>query len=180
MEEHVHEEEEHEEGGHTHEGSDPHIWTTPVNAEIMINNIYDALVKIDPDNKDYYKENKDSYFAELDELDNNIRTSLEGQEGSYIMVFHPAWGYFTDEYGLRMLPIEIEGKEPSASELSQIIDEAKEHEIKVIFVQSQFSTQSAEALAGEINGEVVQVDPLAKDYIDNLNNVTAAFRAAIQ
>ena len=62
-------------------------------------------------------------------------------------------GIFTDEYDLNMLTIEIEGKEPSAKELSQIIDAAKEHKIKVIFVQSQFSTQSAEAIAEEIDGE---------------------------
>lgn len=174
MDEYHYEEDEHEEE-HTHEGTDPHVWTNPVNAQIMVNNIYDALIEIDPENHEFYTENRDSYIAELEELDSRIRTSLEGKEDAYIMVFHPSWGYFTDEYGLNMLTIETEGKEPSAKELSQIIDSAEEHEIKVIFVQSQFSTQSAEAIAEEIDGEVVQIDPLAKDYIENLDNVTDVF-----
>lgn len=176
MEEHHHDEED----AHTHEGTDPHIWTSPVNARIMVSNIYNGLVEIDPENKDFYSKNMENYLAELDELDQRIRNSLEGKEGSYIMVFHPSWGYFADEYKLHMLIIETEGKEPSAKELSQIIDAAKEHEIKVIFVQPQFSTQSAEAIAEAIDGQVVQIDPLAKDYIDNLDNVTTAFAEAIK
>ncbi|MDK2893057.1 zinc ABC transporter substrate-binding protein [Methanohalophilus sp.] len=178
MDENHNEEDKHEEE-HTHEGIDPHIWTNPINAQIMVNNIHEALVKIDPENEEYYTKNRDSYIAELEELDSRIRASLEGKQGAYIMVFHPSWGYFTDEYGLHMLTIEIEGKEPTAKELSRIINSAKEHEIKVIFVQSQFSTQCAEAIAEEIDGEVVQIDPLAKDYIENLDNVTEVFAAVI-
>jgi zinc transport system substrate-binding protein len=173
-------EEEHGEEGHTHEGNDPHIWNSPVNAEIMVNNICDALVEFDPENEEYYEDNRDSYLTELDDLDSRIRSSLEGKEGSYIMVFHPAWGYFTDEYGLHMLSIEIEGKEPSAQEMTEIIDEAKEHGIKAVFVQSQFSTTSAEAIAEEIDGKVVQIDPLAKDYIENVDYVTTTIAEATE
>ncbi|MBP2029190.1 zinc transport system substrate-binding protein [Methanohalophilus levihalophilus] len=169
-----------EEEMHSHEGTDPHIWTNPLNAQIMVKNIHEALVEIDPENETYYTENKESYLAELEELDSRIRDSLEGKEGAYIMAFHPSWGYFADEYGINMLTIETEGKEPSAKELSKIVDSAREHEIKVIFVQSQFSTQSAEAIAEEIDGQVIQIDPLAKDYIENLDNVTTVFATAIE
>jgi zinc transport system substrate-binding protein len=91
------------------------------------------------------------------------------------VVFHPSWGYFAADYGLNMITIEIEGKEPSAQDLAKLVDLAKEKHVKVIFVQPQFSTRSAQAVAEEIGGEVVAVDPLAKDYIANMDKVSDIF-----
>ncbi|AKB26700.1 Zinc ABC transporter, periplasmic-binding protein ZnuA [Methanosarcina sp. MTP4] len=159
----------------SHVGMDPHIWTSPVNAKIMVENIYTGLVEIDPENEAYYAENRDSYLEELDALDARIREKLEGKEGRSFMVFHPSWGYFAAEYGLTMIPIEIEGKEPSVQDLARLISDAKEKDVKVIFVQAQFSTRSADAIAEEIGGEVVVVDPLAKDYVSNMDEVSDIF-----
>jgi zinc transport system substrate-binding protein len=91
------------------------------------------------------------------------------------MVYHPSWGYFAADYGLNMISVEIEGKEPSAQDLTELVDLAKEKDVKVIFVQAQFSTRSAEVLAQEIGGEVVAVDPLAKNYIENMDSVSDIF-----
>ena len=154
---------------------DPHIWTSPVNAKVMVENIYQGLVETDPENEAYYAENRDAYLEELDALDARIREKLEGKEGRSFMVFHPSWGYFAAEYGLIMIPIEIEGKEPSVQDLARLISEAKEKGVKVIFVQAQFSTRSSEAIAEEIGGEVVVVDPLAKDYVSNMDEVSDIF-----
>jgi zinc transport system substrate-binding protein len=160
-------------------GLDPHIWTSPDNVETMVENIYQGLVEVDPDNQETYLANKDAYLAELHELDEQIKTTLEGKEGSSFMVYHPAWGYFANHYGITQVPVEIEGKEPSVQDMQNLIDEAKEKGIKVIFVQSGFSTVSAEAIASEIDGEVVELDPLAKDYIDNLSKVAEAFKEGL-
>lgn len=158
-----------------HEELDPHIWTSPANAKIMVEDTYEGLVKLDPENEAYYAQNRDAYIKELDDLDARIREKLNGSEGSNFMVYHPSWGYFAEDYGLNMIPVEIEGKEPSAQDLAKLVDLAKEKNVKVIFVQAQFSTRSAEVLAQEIGGEVVAVDPLAKDYIANMDNVTDIF-----
>lgn len=158
-----------------HEELDPHIWTSPANAKIMVEDIYEGLVKVDPENEAYYAQNRDAYLEELDALDARIREKLEGKEGSNFMVYHPSWGYFAADYGLNMISVEIEGKEPSAQDLTKLVDLAKEKNVKVIFVQAQFSTRSAEVLAQEIGGEVVAVDPLAKDYISNMDNVSDIF-----
>ncbi|MDP2215820.1 MAG: zinc ABC transporter substrate-binding protein [Methanolobus sp.] len=183
-EEHDHEEhdhEEHDEDNHTHShthaagAKDPHIWTSPLEAKIMVNNIYAGLVQIDPDNKDLYMQNRDAYLAELDGADAMIRETLSGKEGSSFIVYHPSWGYFADEYGLVEVSVEIEGKEPSAKDMQRLIDTAKEKNITVIFVQPGFSATSAKSIASEINAEVVAIDPLAKDYIDNLAKVSEAF-----
>ncbi|WP_340819183.1 zinc ABC transporter substrate-binding protein [Methanolobus sp. WCC4] len=169
-----------EEHDHDHEnGLDPHIWTSPANVKIMVETIYEGLVELDPENESVYLENKDAYLAELDALDEDIKATLSDKEGSSFMVYHPAWGYFADHYGLTEVAVEIEGKEPSVKGMQNVIDEANEKGIKVIFVQSGFSTVSAQTIANEIGGEVVEVDPLAKDYIDNLAKVAEAFEKGL-
>ncbi|WP_410508268.1 zinc ABC transporter substrate-binding protein [Methanosarcina hadiensis] len=167
---------EHEnEGNENHEDLDPHIWTSPANAKIMIEDIYEGLAELDPENEAYYAQNRDAYLKELDALDIRIKEKLEGKEERNFMVYHPSWGYFAAEYGLNMIPVEIEGKEPSAQDLTKIVDLAKEKNVKVIFVQPQFSTRSAEVLAKEIGGEVVAIDPLAKNYVQNMDKVSDIF-----
>ncbi|MCK5466528.1 zinc ABC transporter substrate-binding protein, partial [Candidatus Parcubacteria bacterium] len=88
-----------------------------------------------------------------------------------ILVFHPAFGYLAREYGFEQIAIEIDGKEPSAENLANIIKTAKEEDIKTIFVQKQFSTKSAEAIAMQIDGIVVPLNPLAEDYVENLRRI---------
>jgi zinc transport system substrate-binding protein len=168
-EKHEHESEE------EHQELDPHIWTSPANSKIMVENIYKGLVEIDPGNETYYAQNRDVYLKELDALDSRIRGKLEGKKERSFMVYHPSWGYFAADYNLTMIPVEIEGKEPSAQDLAELVDLAKEKHVKVIFVQAQFNTRSAESIADEIGGEVIAVDPLAKNYISNMDNVSDIF-----
>ncbi|AKB42356.1 metal ABC transporter solute-binding protein, Zn/Mn family [Methanosarcina vacuolata] len=156
-------------------GLDPHIWTSPANAKIMVENIYEGLAKIDPENKTYYAQNRDAYLKDLDTLDARIREKLSGKTERNFMVYHPSWGYFAADYNLTMISVESEGKEPSAEDLAKLVDLAKEKHVKVIFIQPQTSKQSAQAVAEEIGGEVVAVDPLAKDYIANMDNVSDIF-----
>lgn len=145
----------------------------------MVKNIYEGLVAIDPDNEETYKQNYDAYLIKLDEADARLKAALAGKKESSFIVYHPAWGYFAEDYGLHEISIETEGKEPSAQDMQKLIDKAKEKGIKVIFVQKGFSTASANTIAGQIGGEVVEVDPLAKDYIDNLNRVSKAFEKGL-
>jgi zinc transport system substrate-binding protein len=153
-------------------GTDPHIWLSPANVKIMVQNIYDSLILIDPVNETYYKQNKEEYIRDLEVLDSGISQSLSGYTNNTFMVFHPSWGYFARDYNLTMIAVEIEGKEPSVSDMAHLIKTAKENDIKVIFIQPQFSTKSAEVIAKEIGGSIVPADPLAKDYLTNLREVS--------
>jgi zinc transport system substrate-binding protein len=96
------------------------------------------------------------------------------------MVFHPSWGYFAQAYGLEQVPIEIEGKDPKPAQLKELIQYAKEHAIKVIFVQPQLSVKSAEMVSREINAQVVAADPLGADWAENLLEVGRKFKAALR
>ena len=155
--------------------SDPHVWVSPKNAKIMVENIYQGLVQIDPNNTGYYTTNRDNYIMQLDELDANITKSLKGKENSQIIVYHPAWAYFCKDYNLHQIPIESEGKEPTSQEIAAVIDFARKNNVKVIFIEPQYSPKSAEVIASEINGKVLKIDDLAQNYIENLKNVTETF-----
>jgi len=166
-----------ENNDHDHPTSiDPHVWVAPKNAKIMVENIYQKLATIDPANKEYYKKNKDEYIKELDKLDFDIRKSLEGKDNRIIMVYHPAWGYFCHDYSLKQIAIQSEGKEPTPQGIASLIKQAKAENIKVIFVSPQFSSKNAEVIAENIGGEVVKIDPLAKNYVENLYQIVEAFK----
>lgn len=162
-------------------GIDPHTWTSPQNVKIMVNNICAGLVQLDAVNKSYYEANRDTYLQKLDALDSDIKLALAGAVSRTFIVYHPAWGYFAHDYGLTQLGIEQEGKEPKAAYMARLIDEAKQKNIKVIFVSPQYDTRSADAIAAEIGGSVVSIDAEgAKDYLDNMRKVAQAFKEALK
>jgi zinc transport system substrate-binding protein len=96
------------------------------------------------------------------------------------MVFHPSWGTFAHTYGLKQVPIEVEGKSPKPAKLKELIQRARSSRIKVIFVQPQFSSKSAQQLSKAIGGRVAVVDPLAQDWANNLRQVAEEFNNAFK
>lgn len=157
------------------EGSDPHVWVSPRNAKVMVENIYQGLSQADPENKEYYTKNRDEYLKELDELDKNITQRLSAKNNTKIMVYHPAWAYFCKDYNLKQISIEQDGKEPTPQAIASLVDTARRENIKVIFVSPEFSTSNAQVIASEIGGKVVVIDPLSNDYLKNMQKVAEAF-----
>ena len=168
------------ETGDDYRGIDPHIWLSTENVEIMSENIYEGLAGIDPGNLEYYKENLEDFIVELDKLDEEISQMFEGKKNKIMMVFHPNWTYFASDYGIRQIPIEEEGKEPTAGHMKNLIDEALKYNIKIIFASPEFSIKSAETLASEIGGSIVLLSPLEKDYIENMRKTAKAFSEAME
>lgn len=151
--------------------NDPHIWNSPANAVIMCRNIADGLSEIDLDNAGEYKQNLKEYTTSLNELDKNIKNILNKTENRKFMILHPAWGYFADDYDLEQIPVEVEGKEPGAKQMAELITFAKSEDITRIFANPQMNSESARVIAEQIGGEVVYADPLAPDYHSNLLSV---------
>lgn len=158
-------------GDQSHAGRDPHIWTSPPLVLQMAANIRDKLAELDPVHKKDYDRNYDAFATELKTLDEDIRMLLNDLPNRTFMVFHPAWGYFADTYGLIQVPIEKEGKEPGARALVALIEQAKREGVRAIFVQPQFSVHSAAQVARAIDGRVIPIDPLSADYANNLRAV---------
>jgi len=167
-EEHNHEEDEHD---HDHEGTDPHIWTSPEKFKKMAEVVYDGLVEIDSSNQEQYYTNYQAYISKIDNLHTNVNSLLQAYEGKSFMVYHPAWGYFGDAYNLKMIAIEDEGKQPGPAGINAIISQAKVENITVIFVAPQFDTSSAETIADEIGGNVVFANPLMTNYEETITKL---------
>jgi len=161
--------ESHEHDGHDHEGTkDPHIWLSPRLVKIQVENICRALIAEDSAHEVIYKKNLELFQNRLDSLDAVIAQKLQPFRDRRFYAFHPSYGYFADNYGLYQKAVEIEGKEPTARQLAGLIERAKAENIKIIFVQPEFAVKSAETIARAVNGRVVKLDPLERDYINNL------------
>lgn len=159
---------------------DPHVWTSPPLVMHMIGVIRNKLSALDPAHAADFARNHDALVAELQALHRELHALLDPLPNRNFMVFHPAWGYFADTYRLTQVPIEHEGKEPGARALVALIDQAKQENIQVIFVQPQFDKRSATQVAQAIGGTVIAVDPLAAEYVDNLRRVGQQFAQALQ
>jgi zinc transport system substrate-binding protein len=150
---------------------DPHIWLSPRNAKTMVENISEALIKIDPLSQKYFKKNSIEYINKLDILDKEIKARLEGVKNRRFISSHPAWGYFAKEYDLIQIAIENEGKEPSAASLAHIIDQTRAFNISIILVSPQYNMKSAEVVAKEVGAQIIIADDLSMDYINNLRKL---------
>jgi len=165
---------------HEHGGLDPHIWLSPPLVLKQAQTILAALQEVDPAHRSIYQSNFEDFSSKIADLDAELRSIFAGKQGFQFIVLHPSWGYFAHTYGLEQIPVEIEGKNPKAARLKKLIEFARKKDIKVIFVQPQFSAKSAELLAGEIGGQVVVADPLAEDWANNLRVVAGKFKAALR
>jgi zinc transport system substrate-binding protein len=185
MAKHEHHDEEESHAGHNHEkhdehtdekhedtheedGTDPHIWLDPNLVKIQAKTIYDTLVKIDSKNSEFYKANYEEFLKELDMLDAQLKTILAPYENRAFMVFHPSWGYFAKRYNLEQIAVEVEGKEPKPNELVELIKDAKEHDIKIVFVSPQFSQKSAKTISKNIGAKVISLDSLDENWNSSL------------
>jgi zinc transport system substrate-binding protein len=170
-------------GGHEeeeHGTMDPHVWLSPPEVRIIAKNILRALQETDPANSPIYEKNATRFMEEIDRLDSELRSTFAAKKGMKFMVYHPSWGYFARDYGLAQVPVEIEGKEPKAAQLKEIIEYARKERIKIIFVQPEFSTKSAETIARAIGGQVVFADPLSPNWAENLRALAEKFKAALR
>ncbi len=165
---------------HGHEGLDPHIWLSPRLVMVQATHILNALTSEDPTNKTFYTKNHSAFVEKITAMDKTLHELFKAKAMMRFMVFHPSWGYFARDYGLDMIPIEVEGKAPKPAQLKELIQHARENQIRVIFVQPQFSAKSAKLIAREIQGQVAIVDPLAQDWLSNLQTMADKFKEALK
>jgi len=153
---------------HTY-GLDPHIWLSPKLARIQAATISRALCTVDSVNCADYQVRLDAFQRRIDDLDQRLTKAfahLDKHRG--FLVAHPSWGYFARDYRLQQIPLEIEGKEPTAADLVKLIKRTAVEGIKVILVEPQFSQRFAQLLAQESGVQIMIADPLALDWETSL------------
>ena len=165
--------------GTGHGAGDPHLWLVPRHVRAMSDRIATALVELLPQHAAAIEANRSEFAAEIDILDAELRTLFAGRGGAEFFVFHPAWGHFAEEYGLRQTAVESEHKRPDVRELSALIERARAREARVVFVQPQFDPEPARVLASEIGARVEALDPLAEDWATNLRAAARRLAAGL-
>ena len=156
-------------GKHCHHGIDPHIWCSPKSINIMASNAYNAIVAQMPD-KDYAA-NYSTLNQRITALDQQVKQLCDSAALPYFIIYHPALTYLARDYGLEQVAVENEGKETSAKRLSQIIDRARKDGVKRVFYQSEFPASSIEVVAQDIGAQAVEINPLAENVIENLEDI---------
>ncbi|MDY0212038.1 MAG: zinc ABC transporter substrate-binding protein [Desulfuromonadaceae bacterium] len=162
---------------HSHGSIDPHIWLDPLRCITMAKNMAAALQQFDPEHKDFYATRLEQLTLRLEHLHHDINQILAPLKHRTFMVFHPSWGYFAARYNLHQIALEKDGKEPSGAHLVELIEQVRREHIQVIFVQRQFSTKAAQAMAKQTGARIEILDPLASDLPATLRH--AADRLAM-
>jgi zinc transport system substrate-binding protein len=165
--------------GENENSKDPHVWLGVSQLKQMAVNVKDALESVDPGNMNYYDQRLQSFLHELGSVHQRAKQKLAPFEGEKLYVFHPAFGYFADTYGLVQKPVEIEGKSPSPRQLAALIGQARKEGVKVVFVQPQFDPKSAGTVAKAIGGTVVAMDSLAENILKNIEEMADKVAAGL-
>lgn len=158
--------------------ADPHVWLNPMLALNMSRNILDALIDLDSTNKNFYLENFQNFMDKVIDFDEKATSELKELKNRKFVVYHPAWAYFAAKYDLEQISIEKDGKEPKIDDLAGVIKLIKDNNIKVIFADPNHSQKSAGIIAKSSGAKVELLDPLSKNWLENLELATKAIKNA--
>lgn len=167
-------EEDHHDHNHGHAGGDPHTWSSVKSARIIAANMHKAVLDLDNANASDYTSNYNKLLTEINQTDSIIKSYLEKAPSKSFIIYHPALTYFAEEYRLTQYSIEHEGKNPSPSQLKELIDKAKKEDIKVVFIQREFDVKNAETVAQAIGAKAVSLNLLSYDWSQEMINIAKA------
>lgn len=166
--------------GHRAGEHDPHVWLSPRLAQEIVRSIEQTLSRLDTAHAETYRKNALTLESDLDALTRDVRAALTPHDGKAMYVFHPAFDYLVGPFGIRQIAIEKGGAPPGSRHVATFIDSARSGRARVVFVQPQFSSTSAGNVAAAIGAELVTLDPLSRDYLNNVREMTARIDAALQ
>ncbi len=162
------------------EGADPHYWVSPECAMKMASAVKELLCDLNPGAGSRYESNYDSLMSVIGGVDRLAGKLFSEDTGSSFMIYHPNLAYLARDYGLEEIPVEFEGKEPPPSRLRELIDFAREQKIKTIFVQKEYDTKNAKAIAGEIGADIEIIDPLSADWYKSTVAIITALHESFE
>jgi zinc transport system substrate-binding protein len=167
-------------GHHHHHGMhDPHVWLDPMNLIVMTDNTVAELSTADPDNAAIYRENGEALKAEIKKVNDEVAAQLKEIEGKSFIVHHPAFGYFAERFGLKQLPLEVEGKEPGAVDMAKVVDFIKKNNAKAVFMQAQIPDSVIKSVAEETKVRVITLDPLKENVLENIKKTANEIKGAL-
>lgn len=160
--------------GDIHIYGNPHYWLDPANGKSIAQNIYEALVRLAPEDQAYFQANLNKFNAQIDAKIKEWSAKMLPFKGTKIIAYHNEWPYFEQRFGLKIVDF-LEPKPgipPTPSQLAKVISEMKRDNIKIVITSPYFTAQSADLVARNVGGKVVTLatsvdaDPLIKTYFD--------------
>lgn len=165
-----------------------HIWLTPSNVKVMLNNICEVLTKDLPQFGNKISANREKYQKMLDGLDGEIKKADFG--GEKVITCHEAFDYFANQYNLTVVGTVMSehGQEPSVKELVETTDMVKETGVKIILAEPQYETDTVKTVSQETGAEIYMLDPivtgdkndLPQVYFDKMRENTSTLIKAIR
>ena len=165
--------------GHSHghdcdhhgEAADPHMWTSLKNARIIARNMAEALADLDPAEAATVNRRLATLEQRLDSIDKATADRLEGASRSFA-IWHPSLSYYARDYGLNQIAVGQESKEMPAGQVRQVIDNARNANVKVFFFQKEYDNRQAESIKSAIGSRMITIDPLAYDWLGQIELIT--------
>ena len=170
--------EHHHEGGHM-EGADPHYWVSPRCALVIAASVEKFLIELNPLQKQKYETNFQLLISKIQEVDARAKELFSQLSSKDFMIYHPNLAYIARDYGLEEIPVEFEGKEPTPFRMKELIDRARKDNLKTIFVQLEYDTKNAKAIAGEIGAKIILIDPLSENWQKSTMDIINALHTSL-
>lgn len=169
----------HDAEGHDHTSSaDPHTWTSLRNARIMAANMYQTLLRLDPDGRGEYTRRYEALDRNLAALDDSVAAALRPLQGSSFLVWHPSLTYMARDYGLRQLAVENEGKEASPAQYRAQLEKARQAGPLLFFTQREFDSRQGDAMAAELGLPTASIAVMDADIPAQIRTATHALTSA--
>lgn len=169
---------------HTHQHSeqcthehhcDPHVWLSVRSMKKMSLAIANELIKLYPEKSEEITNSYIQLSQKLDSLDQRFSALFSQKEAKSFIIFHPALTAFAADYGLEQLSIEEHGKEPSPGHLQSIIEQAKSENVKLLLMQGENDKTQCRQIADECGATIVIFNPLAENYIAEMERLADNF-----
>ena len=165
---------------HNHGGPDPHYWMSPVAASILARDVRDFLAEINPASAEKYNANLLAVNRKISEVDSTVRAALGDDPHMTVLIYHPALAYMGRDFGFDQVAFEDEGKSPSPARMKELIDLAREKEIKIIFIQAEYDIRNAQSLSRETGARLVVINPMNPEWPEAVIEVAEALGSIIR
>ncbi len=159
--------------GHEHI-ADPHTWSSVRNARIIARNMYQAVVSIDKEGREYYSDRYDALEHRLDSIDRLWSEKLKTAPTRAFAIWHPSLSYFARDYGLQQISVGFENKEMPPSAMAHTAGEARRAGARVLFFQREYDSRQAQSMNQMLDARLVIINPLDYDWEGQLSIVVEA------
>jgi zinc transport system substrate-binding protein len=140
---------------------DPHVWLDPVLAKQQVNNILQALIRVDPADQAYFTANAQVYNSKLDNLNSQIINATTTTQTRKFVTFHEAFGYFANRYNLIQIPIAGPfEEEPTPSDIQNVVDVVNQNHLCVVGYESLENPAISQSIASQTHAKLMRMDPI--------------------